>query len=66
MPRRPSSQEVEWGLRDPGEGYERSLRTSEVRFVGLRYEPEGVSGSRDKRPVSFTPPRGVDIGGFIL
>jgi len=37
-----------------------------MRFVGLRYEPEGVSGSRDKSPVSFNPPGGVDIGGFIL
>jgi hypothetical protein len=37
-----------------------------VRFVGLRYEPEGVSESRDKRPVSFNPPGGVDMGGFIL
>jgi len=37
-----------------------------VRFVGLRYEPEGVSGSRDKRPVSFNPSGGVEIGGLIL
>jgi hypothetical protein len=57
---------VGWSLRDPGEGYERSLRRTELRFVGLRYEPDGVSGLRDKRPVSFNPSGSGEIGGFML